>query len=185
MMRPRTEHPEEQLVDRARSGDVAAFEALVRTHDDRMRALAFRMLGSRAAMDDALQDAYVRAFRGLARFRGDSRFSTWLHRVVATTCIDHARRAQRRREDELPAEPAPVGGGPGDPAGDAVARRLDLRRALDRLDPDQRAALLLVDGDGLSYGEAGELLGVPAGTVSSRLTRARAAVRADLEEGQR
>lgn len=184
-MRPRIEHPEEELVELARAGDVAAFERLVREHDDRMRALAFRMLGDRSAMDDALQDAYVRAFRGLPRFRGDARFSTWLHRIVATTCIDHARRQQRRREDELPDEPRLVGGGAGDPAGEAVVRRLDLRRALDRLDPDQRAALLLVDGDGLSYGEAGALLGVPAGTVSSRLTRARTAVRAMLEEGQR
>ena len=131
-------------------------------------------------MDDALQDAYVRAFRALPGFRGDARFSTWLHRVVATTCIDHARRAQRRREDELPDDARPIGGHAHDPAGDAVIRRLDLRLALDRLDPDQRLALLLVDGDGLSYDEAGAVLGVPAGTVSSRLSRARLAMRTML-----
>ena len=131
-------------------------------------------------MDDALQDAYVRAFRALPGFRGDARFSTWLHRVVATTFIDHARRAQRRREDELPDEARPIGGHAQDPAGEAVSRRLDLRLALDRLEPDQRVALLLVDGDGLSYEEAGAVLGVPSGTVSSRLSRARLAMRTML-----
>ena len=180
-MRPPTEHGEPELLALARTGDVVAFEALVRTHDDRMRALAFRMTGTRAGMDDALQDAYLKAFRSIGGFRGDAAFSTWLHRIVTTTCIDHARRRGRRREDELPDEPRP-GGAAVDPAGDLVTRRVLLRRALDDLDPDHRAALLLVDGDGLSYGEAGRVLGVPVGTVSSRLSRARTEMRRMLQE---
>ena len=184
MMRSRTGPSEADLVDRARSGDVDAFEALVRGADDHMRALAFRMLGDRAAMDDALQDAYVKAFRSIRSFRGDARFSTWLHPIVATTCLDHLRRRRRRAEDPLAGEPTPTGGRPDDPAGDSVTRRLDVVAALDRLDPDQRAALVLVDGEGLSYEAAGALIGVPAGTVSSRLTRARAAMRTLLEEGR-
>lgn len=172
---------EAALLDDARAGDVDAFERLVRRYDQRMRALAFRMLGSRAAMDDALQDAYVKAFRSIAGFRGEARFSTWLHRIVATTCIDHVRREQRRAEDELSDEPVPVAGGLADGSADVAVRRLDLRRALDYLDPDHRAALLLVDGEGLSYDEAGTVLGVPAGTVSSRLSRARRIMRELLE----
>jgi len=172
---------EAALLDGARGGDVDAFERLVRRHDDRMRALAYRMLGSRAAMDDALQDAYVKAFRSIAGFRGDARFSTWLHRIVATTCIDHVRRLQRRAEEELPDEPVPARGGLVDGSADVAVRRLDLRRALDHLDPDHRAALLLVDGEGLSYDEAGSVLGIPAGTVSSRLSRARATMRGLLD----
>lgn len=168
---------EADLVAAARAGDVAAFESLVREHDDRMRAVAFRMTGGRAAMDDVLQDAYVKAFRSIHRFRGDARFSTWMHRIVVTTCLDHARRVTRRSEDELPDDPVPTGGGLDDPSADSVVRRMDLRHALDRLDPDHRAALLLVDGEGLSYDEAGAVLGVPAGTVSSRLSRARATMR--------
>lgn len=183
MMRPRIDPSEEALVDRARSGDVDAFEALVRGVDDRMRALAYRMLGDRAAMDDALQDAYVKAFRSIGSFRADARFSTWLHRIVATTCLDHLRRRRRRAEEPLAADSVPLGGSPADPAGDSVTRRLDVVAALGRLDPDQRAALVLVDGEGLSYDAAGALIGVPAGTVSSRLTRARAAMRTMLEEG--
>ena len=153
-----------------------------------MRALAFRMLGSQAAMDDALQDAYVKAFRAIGRFRGDARFSTWLHRIVATTCIDHLRRRTRRAGiegwDEVPAEAPPPDGSGGDPAADRAIRRADLRRALDRLDPDQKAAFLLVDGEGLSYDEAGRLLDIPAGTVSSRLTRARSTLRELLALGE-
>lgn len=170
---------EGDLLEQARAGDVAAFERLLRGHDDRLRALAYRMMGDRAAMDDALQDAYVRAFRGIGRFRGDAAFATWMHRIVATTCLDHLRRRKRWSECTSPSdEPdiAPAGGHVRDP-GDAVSRQLDLRRALGRLPADQRAALLLVDGEGFSYHEAGEALGVPAGTVSSRITRARRAMR--------
>lgn len=171
-------------LDRARAGDVDAFESLVRDHDDHMRAVAYRMLGTRDAMDDALQDAYVRAFRAIGSFRGDARFSTWLHRIVTTTCIDHLRRRQRRREDALPDDRDRASGSlpaaDGDPAGSAM-RRTDLGRALDRLPADQRAALLLVDAEGYSYDEAAEMLGVAAGTISSRLTRARATMRTFLE----
>lgn len=134
-------------------------------------------------MDDALQDAYVRAFRGIADFRGDARFSTWMYRIVTTTCIDHLRRATRRPEDPIVDDerttPAGQGGEP-DPAGDTVTRRVDLRRALDRLSPDHRAALLLVDGEGLSYDDAGDVLGIAPGTVSSRISRARREMRSLL-----
>lgn len=171
----------ETLVAEARNGDVTAFERLLRIHDDRMRALAYRMLGSPTAMDDALQDAYIRAFRGISGFRGDSAFSTWLHRIVATTCIDHLRRQGRRREDEMPDDlAAPATGGTADPVGDQVTRRGDLAQALDELPSDQRAALILVDAEGLSYEEAAATLGVAPGTVSSRLTRARATMRTKL-----
>jgi RNA polymerase sigma-70 factor (ECF subfamily) len=182
-MRSRRAPSEPDLVDRARQGDVDAFEVLLRRHDDPMRALAHRMLGSRAAMDDALQDAYVRAFRSVAGFRGDARFSTWLHRIVATTCIDHLRRSGRRAEDELGEEPRVVGGRQ-DPAGDAAVGRVDLRRALNRLDVDQLAVLLLVDGEGLSYDEVAAILGIANGTVSSRVTRARLVMRTLLLDGR-
>lgn len=176
----------------ARAGDADAFERLVRANDDRMRALAFRMLGSRSAMDDALQEAYLKAFRKVGGFRGDSAFATWLHRIVATTCIDHARQASRRSdvplaEDPEVADPVSKPSGHVDRVGDAVAGRTDLQRALDRLSPDYRAALLLVDGEGMSYDEASEILDVPPGTVASRLNRARRTMRdlLDIPEDDR
>ena len=183
MIRSRPGETEAQLVDRARQGDAEAFEGLLRTYDDRMRAVAFRMLGERAAMDDALQDAYVRAFRAVGEFRGDARFSTWLHRIVSTTCIDHLRRRGRRAEDELSDDSRPVGGRRHDPAGEAATGRADLRRALDCLEPAQRAVVLLVDGEGLSYDEVASILGLTNGTVSSRLTRARMVMRTMLVNG--
>lgn len=168
-------------LDRARRGDVAAFESLVREHDDHMRAVAFRMLGRQDAMDDALQDAYLRAFRAIDGFRGEAKFSTWLHRIVTTTCIDHLRRRDRRREVALP-DDDDRGWAPStaDPAA-AATRRTDVGRALDALPADQRVTLLLVDGEGYPYDDVAEMLGVAPGTISSRITRARATMRTLLE----
>jgi len=170
---------DERLLDAARAGDHAAFTTLLRRHDDQMRALAWSILRDRAAMDDALQDAYLKAYRNLDRFRGESAFSTWLHRIVYRTCLDHVR---RRRPTEALAEVEPAS--PGRPERD-VDDRLTLERALASLDPETAAALVLVDRDGHSYDEAGLVLGVPAGTVASRLHRGRRALRAVLDpEGE-
>lgn len=165
-----------RLVDEARQGDHAAFTTLLRRHDDQMRALAWSVLRDRSAMDDVLQDAYLKAYRNLDRFRGESRFSTWLHRIVYRACLDHLR---RRREviglvdaDDLP--------GPARPQAD-VDERLAVAQAIATLDPETAAALLLVDRDGHSYEEAGFVLGIPAGTVASRLHRGRRALRAVLD----
>lgn len=167
---------DERLVEAARLGDQSAFTTLLRRHDDQMRALAWSVLRDRTAMDDVLQDAYIRAYRNLDRFRGDSRFSTWLHRIVYRACLDHIR---RRREvvgltddAELPA----TGRDQAD-----IDERLALQQALATLDPETAAALVLVDRDGHSYEEAGLVLGIPAGTVASRLHRGRRALRAVLE----
>lgn len=167
---------DERLVEAAQLGDHGAFTTLLRRHDDQMRALAWSVLHDRTAMDDVLQDAYLKAYRNLDRFRGESRFSTWLHRIVYRACLDHLR---RRRElvglgDE--ADPPASGPGPSD-----VDEHLTIQRALSTLDPETAAALVLVDRDGHSYEEAGHVLGVPAGTVASRLHRGRRALRAVLE----
>lgn len=175
---------DEQLLDAARRGDQRAFAELVRRHDDQMRALAWSILRDRSAMDDALQDAYLKAYRDLAGFRSDSAFGTWLHRIVYRACLDHVRR--HRPVDPLPdVDPA----APGRPQGD-VDDRLTIERVLAALAPEIAAALVLVDRDGHSYEEAGAVLGIPAGTVASRLHRGRRAVRdvlghtADRPEGE-
>jgi RNA polymerase sigma-70 factor, ECF subfamily len=153
----------------------AQFGLLLQQHDDRMRALAYGMLGNRTAMDDALQDAYLKAWRARATFRADSSFATWLHRIVANTCIDHL----RRRRPTVPLEVVePVDDDPG--AEQRIGAVDELQAALDLLHPDQRLAVLLVDGEGLSYDEAAEVMGVAHGTVASRLNRGRAAVRRTL-----
>jgi RNA polymerase sigma-70 factor (ECF subfamily) len=164
-----------ELLDRARRGDHRAFADLLRRHDARLRALAYRLLGDATLMDDALQEAYVKAYTSLARFRGDARFGTWLYRIVHNTCIDMLRRTR----DVVPLTPGMAMAGPAEDAG--VVARLDLEAALGTLSVDHRSVIVLVDAVGLDYGEAAEVLEVPIGTVRSRLARARRALRRKLD----
>jgi RNA polymerase sigma-70 factor, ECF subfamily len=166
---------DERLLESARAGDHAAFATLLRRYDDQMRALAWSILRDRSAMDDALQDAYLKAYRNLDRFRGESRFSTWLHRIVYRTCLDHIRRNRHDVPLGDDVEVLATGGAQRD-----VDDRLTVERALAGLDPETAAALVLVDRDGHSYEEAGAVLGIPPGTVASRLHRGRRALRAAL-----
>jgi RNA polymerase sigma-70 factor (ECF subfamily) len=168
----------ENLLERARRGDGEAFAGLLREHDRALRSLAFRLLGDRRDMDDVLQEAYVKAFRALPSFAGRAALGTWLYRIAYNACLDHLRRV--RRSSELPLDEAAELADPAPVLDEAVARRLDLATALGALPPDLRAAVLLVDAEGLSYDEAAEVVGVPAGTIASRLNRARAALRAAL-----
>jgi RNA polymerase sigma-70 factor, ECF subfamily len=166
----------ERVIDRARRGDQEAFAAVIRHYDPGLRALAFRLLGDRDLMDDVLQEAYVKAFKGLRGFRGDAKLGTWLYRIAYNACLDELRRS--RRGDELPLTDGLPSRSP-DP-GEVAAGRQDLARALAALPPDERAAVLLVDAQGFDYRQAGEVLGVPEGTVASRLNRARASLRTAL-----
>jgi RNA polymerase sigma-70 factor (ECF subfamily) len=166
------------VLDRARRGDQEAFATLIRHYDPGLRALAYRLLGDRDRMDDALQDAYVKAFVALPRFRGGAKVGTWLYRVVYNVCLDELRRARRTAQVSLE-EAGELRGSTRDP-GDEIAGRGDLVRALAGLTPEDRAAVLLVDAQGFSYDEAGRVLDVPAGTIASRLNRGRAALREAL-----
>ena len=165
---------------RARRGDADAFLAIVGQLDHSHRRLAFRLLGDRDRMDDVLQDAYVKAFRALPGFGGRSRLETWLYRIVYNACLDELRRAGARREVPLEEWRAS-----GPDRADGVAERLDLEAALASLPAELRAVVLLVDAEELTYDEAAEALGVPAGTIGSRLSRARDALRAALEPAEK
>jgi RNA polymerase sigma-70 factor (ECF subfamily) len=174
------------LVARAVGGDRDAFTALVRQHDGRLRALAYQLLGGdRAAMDDALQEAYLRAFRALANFRHDADPGSWLYRIAYNACIDELRRARVRPvpvDHDAPAWRTATGAR--DP-GAVVADRDATVRALRALPDDQRVTLVLVDGEGFDNVTAAQILDVAPGTVGSRLSRARATVRRILEEDDR
>jgi len=172
--------PGAAVLDRARAGDADAFATLVRHYDPGLRALAYRLLGSRDRMDDALQEAYVRAYRALPRFRGDAKLGTWLYRIVYNACLDELERGRRGGLVLLPHPPEQEDAAPG--PGEAAARRDSLARALGALPYEQRAAVLLVDAQGFTYRAAGRVLGVPEGTVASRLNQARSALRAALAE---
>ncbi|MEZ5411998.1 MAG: RNA polymerase sigma factor [Acidimicrobiales bacterium] len=171
-MRGRRLDRQRSLVTLARQGDRSAMTDLLRQHDGAMRALAWRMVGDADLVDDILQDAYLKAYRSIGGFLGKARFGTWLHRIVANTCVDHLR--QRAARAEVSIEVQPVVGVP------AEVDRWDdtdcLRRALLSLPYDQRAALLLIDYDGYSYQDAADALGISVTAVGSRLYRARASL---------
>ena len=165
------------VLDRARRGDQEAFAALIRHYDPGLRALAYRLLGDADRMDDALQEAYVKAFRALPRFRGDAKLGTWLYRIAYNACLDELERS--RRVVQLPLEEI-AEAGPRTEPGEVVPRRVDLVEARAALPAEDRAAVLLVDAQGFDYREAAAVLEIPEGTVGSRLNRARAALRRAL-----
>ena len=171
------------MLARAKAGDRQAFTEVVRHYDHRLRALAYRLLGDRAAMDDALQEAYVKAYRALPGFREDAGLGTWLYQITYRACVDLQRRESRHQAGPTAWSPPDPAASAADPAATA-ASRTDLQRALAALPVDQRAAVLLVDAEGLDYDAAAAVLGVAPGTIASRLSRARAALRAALAEGE-
>jgi RNA polymerase sigma-70 factor (ECF subfamily) len=167
-----------RTVRRAQRGDQRAFAQLVRRYDDGLRALAFRLLGDRDRMDDALQEAYVNAFRALPGFRGDAELGTWLYRIAYNACVDELRRTRT----VVPLDSLRERADPSAGTAERVAARGDVGAALAALAPEDRAAVLLVDAQGFDYRSAAEVLGVPEGTVASRLNRARAALRRHLDD---
>ena len=166
-----SDDPEEQLVLAAQGGDRVALEALLRQEYQRLYAVCRRLTGNDADGADATQEALMALVRGLPHFRSGSRFSTWAYRVAVNASLDELRRRRRRPQpapDELlPADSANAG--PED-----VATRIDVEAALRRLPGDYRAAVVLRDLCGLDYAEIGEVLGIPPGTVRSRIARGRA-----------
>lgn len=154
------------------AGDPQAFTEFVRRHRDRMWAVALRTLNDPDEAADAVQDAFISAFRSAGSFRGQAQVTTWLHRIVVNACLDRVRRRQIRAALPLPEA------GPGEPAmpRDAMADR-DTRLAVDdalrSLPVEQRAAIVLTDVEGYSVAETARLLGVAEGTVKSRCARGR------------
>jgi RNA polymerase sigma-70 factor (ECF subfamily) len=165
------------LVARARTGDLDAFEVLVRRHTPTVYAHAVRFFGDTAGADDIVQEVFIKVYRGLGGFDERAKFSTWLYRVARNTCLDHVRAGAHR---PVPIDPLTVTTrAPGDVA-DQVALSASVEVALRALAPEDRDALAAVSWYGLSYAEAGEVLGIPSGTVKSRVFRARRTLSATL-----
>jgi RNA polymerase sigma-70 factor (ECF subfamily) len=162
------DEPDPQLLRSAQRGDTRAFEELVRRYQADVWRLCFHLLGDRTMADDVAQDALVRAYRFLPRYRGDSKFSTWMFSITRNCCLDELRRTKRRRSvrERLEAQPQPTRGDPN------VA--IEVRDALALLPLELREPLVLIDMFGESYREAARVLRVPEGTVKSRVHRARA-----------
>jgi RNA polymerase sigma-70 factor (ECF subfamily) len=171
------------LVGFAQGGDLNAFNRLVVQYQDFAYNVAYRVMGDHAAAEDAVQDAMIKAYRNMARFRGGS-FKSWLLKIVTNTCYDELRRQKRRPttplepvtdEDEQVENPKWLAD-PGESPEDSAARS-ELSRAiqncLNGLSEDFRTIVVLVDIQGMDYTEAADIAGTPLGTVKSRLARAR------------
>ena len=183
----RVQARERLLVERARAGDQEAFAELVRSHQDDMYTLAFRLTADRDLAADVAQEAMIRAWRGIGGFRGDASFSTWLYRITANTAW--TLRARRRRRAWLPLELAERVPAPQTPeshpetAGDTEALRRRLVTALARLPAGARQVVVLKDVEGMSHVEIAATLGITTTAAKVRLHRARLRLRRLLEEG--
>jgi RNA polymerase sigma-70 factor, ECF subfamily len=179
---------ERDLIERSQRGDTQAFDRLVGEHYVMVYNTAYRMLGSPDLAEDATVEAFARAYRSLDRFRGEATFSTWLYRIVTNVCLDYLRGSAQttisldegwgeegEQQREVPDEST-------NPARTALQRRRQevVHQALQRLSGDHRAVLVLYDLHGFPYEEVSAILGVPVGTVKSRLNRARHALKQEL-----
>jgi RNA polymerase sigma-70 factor (ECF subfamily) len=161
-----------ELVRAHLRGNRGAFSTLVERHQRRVYNIAYRMLGRPEDAADATQEVFLTCLRKLSRYRGESAFTTWLHRVTVNVCHDALRKRSREqpaREEEGP-EPASRD------VADAAAAAVDVQRALSLVPEEFRAPLVLHDLDDLPYDEIAEILGAPLGTVKSRIHRGRVAL---------
>lgn len=179
-----------EAVTRSRDGDQDAFRVLVERYQGRAYRLAARLLGDADLARDAVQEGFLKAYGSLGRFEGRSGFYTWLYRLVFNLCIDMKRRDRSSRHvewnDETAARLAPTDDTPPD-SGPAIEfdrgeLRVALAQAVEQLPEEARRTLLLREVDGLSYAEIAGALGIPKGTVMSRLHHARRRVRQLLVE---
>jgi RNA polymerase sigma-70 factor (ECF subfamily) len=175
---------DQALVQRARRGETAAFGALVREHQHRVVNFIRAMVSDHADAEDLAQETFLRAYRALGRFRGDSTFKTWLYQIAANAARTHLAR-RRDRPERAAGDAAATPGAFGDPdTGEnveaAVIHRDAIDRALATLPEELREAVVLRDVEGLEYREIADALGVPLGTVESRIFRGRARLRAAL-----
>lgn len=170
---------EQNWMQRARKGEIAAFEHIVVQYERKIYALALRSVGNEADAADLTQEVFLRAWRSLDSFRGDSAVSTWLYRITMNLCVDFSRRRKVQAvplTDEEGGElPLPDTRAEGSPEAALANQELsrELQTALGQLTEEHRQIVLLRDSTGLSYQEIGSLLGLEEGTVKSRLARAR------------
>lgn len=174
---------EEKVIARARRGDADAFGQLVAAYRDTVFRLALRMCGNEADADEVAQEAFLDAWRGLPNFRGESRFSTWLYQLTTHAAIDLLRREKRQPATEDIADVSAADHAPGpQQQAEQNERRQAVRQAILALPPEQRQVIVLRFMQELSYEEIGAALHLPAGTVKSRLNRAKAALKEILSQ---
>lgn len=184
---PREKAPEAeaQLIQRAQAGDMKAAEALFRRYHGPIHQLVYRMLRGAPEVEDLVQEVFLKAFRAIAGFKGNSSFKTWIYQIATNTCLNHLAKAERRyQHDSLDAATSEesdmtlgdkLASSTATPEEAAQASEVYKRveEAVDKLSPEFRSVLVLRDIQDLSYEEVADTLGINLGTVKSRLARAR------------
>jgi RNA polymerase sigma-70 factor, ECF subfamily len=169
---------EADWIARAQRADAAAFESLYRLHVDKVYGLCLRMTGNAAEAEDCTQEAFIQAWNQLGRFRGDSAFGTWLHRIAVNAVLGRMRKSRRERDRiQLAADTSPSRVTTAD-----TGEMKDLSEAVDRLPEGARHVFVLYAVYGYSHEEAGDMLGIAAGTSKAQLHRARRLLAQQLEK---
>ena len=176
---PASDTPTAQLVERARRGDERAYEAVYRRYVGRVYAVSLRMCGDAQMAEEITQDTFVKAWRGLDRFRGDSQFTTWLHRITVNLVLQNRRSLGRRAAKEEATDDVDGLGRSVRPA--QTGTKIDLERAIAGLPAGARDVIVLRDVQGYKYREVADMLGVAVGTVKAQVHRARKMVQENLE----
>lgn len=180
-------YSEQVLIDRSKAGDVAAFEELISVYQKKIYNLTFRMLGNLNDADDLTQETFIRVFKSISNFKGESTFSTWIYRIATNVCLDELRKRKNKKAISLDEE-IKVDDGEikrqiesDTPLPDEIAEKEELRlfvkNAIESLPEEQRLIISLRDIQGLSYDEIAQVLECPSGTVKSRINRARQALK--------
>jgi RNA polymerase sigma-70 factor (ECF subfamily) len=170
---------EQQLIDRCRSGDDAAFGEIVDRYKDLVYGLIYRMIPDRGGVDDLAQDVFLKVYRGIPYFRGEARLSTWIYRIVQNVCVQW--HAARKPEMSLDSDRRRLAGSD-DRAFAELEARDRLRKAMEQLPPNYRMLVAAHYLEGVQYESLAEALNIPLGTVKTHLFRARRRLRELLEE---
>ncbi len=184
---------ESEYIKRCQEGDSEAFGELVTLYENKILNYCYRMLGNRTDAEDATQEVFVKLYRFIGSFTGQSAFSTWLYKIAFNVCLDYLRKNKKHTSDTVSLHQQNAEGEefllniedkgltPYESAQMSEAQRA-LALALEQLSEDQRRVVVLRDVEGLSYEEIGEVMGIAEGTVKSRINRARLALKKLLEK---
>lgn len=182
-------HQDDFLVHKAQKGDVEAFEELICAYEHRIYNIAYKMMGNPEDAMDVAQEALLKIYKSLKKFKNQSTFSTWVYRVAMNTCLDELRK-KKRGFLLLMNDTEGYGNGIVDSSSDSLPevsyerkeRLKSLQNAIQELIPDYKSVIILRDIQGFSYEEIAEILHCPLGTVKSRINRARTELRKKLSE---
>ncbi|MBM7686418.1 RNA polymerase sigma factor [Defluviitalea raffinosedens] len=174
---------EKRLVNKAKNGNIAAFEELITAHEVKIYNIAYRMFHNEEDAKDLSQEIFIKVFENIGKFKGNSSFSTWLYRIATNTCIDELRRRKGKETYSIDAEVETDEGNmkreysdlKPNPEEMAINKEvsIQIQNAMDHLSEEHKTAIILRDLQGLEYNEISEILECSLGTVKSRISRAR------------